>query len=138
MDLSCSLAALPLWVSGLLLVGLTTLLAVFGPILARRFVRAERLAASNAVAGYKFATLGILYAVTLAFAVIVVWERFRDASGATLTLGSRTSLPRNRQRYRGSLQLFASEKSATSRSLPQIFLPALLGCCRKCAFRSAK
>jgi hypothetical protein len=45
MDLSRSLAALPLWVSGPLLVGLTTLLAVFGPILVRRFVRAERLAA---------------------------------------------------------------------------------------------
>lgn len=84
MDLSRSLAALPLWVSGPLLVGLTTLLAVFGPILARCFVRAERLAASNAVAGYNFATLGILYAVTLAFAVIVVWERFRDARSAVM------------------------------------------------------
>ena len=31
--------------------------------------------------------------------------------------------------YRGSLQLFASENSACSRSLPQIFFPALLGCC---------
>ena len=34
-------------------------------------------------------------------------------------------------RYLGSLQLFASEKTAGSRSLPQIFLPARRGCCRK-------
>src|SRR5437660_12000386 len=34
-------------------------------------------------------------------------------------------------RYLGSLQLFASEKTAGSRSFPQIFLPARRGCCRK-------
>jgi predicted aspartyl protease len=84
MNLSRSLAALPLWVSGLLLVGLTTVLVVLGPVLVHRFVRAERLAASHAVAGHKFATLGVLYAVTLAFAVIVVWERFRDAKSAVM------------------------------------------------------
>src|ERR1035437_3231232 len=41
-------------------------------------------------------------------------------------------------RYLGSLQLLASEKTAGSRSFPQIFLPARRGCCRKCAFRSVK
>jgi hypothetical protein len=61
-----------------------------------------------------------------------------QASGATLTLVSRISLRPVLQRYLGSLQLFDSEKAATSRSLPQIFLPALLGFCKKCAFRSAK
>jgi hypothetical protein len=41
-------------------------------------------------------------------------------------------------RYRGSLQFPLSEKTAGSRSLPQILLPALWGCSRKYAFRSVK
>ena len=34
-------------------------------------------------------------------------------------------------RQRGSLQLFSSLNTASTRSLPQILLPALLGCSRK-------
>jgi hypothetical protein len=69
----------PLWLSGLLLVGVTTVLSVFGPILVRRHVALEQLSTNNEVAGFKFATVGVLYAVLLAFAVIVVWERFATA-----------------------------------------------------------
>ncbi len=39
---------------------------------------------------------------------------------------------------RGSLQLFDGLNSAMTRSLPQIFFPALWGYFWKCAFRSAK
>ena len=53
-----------------------------GPFLVRRYVSLERLATNNEVAGFKFATLGVLYAVLLAFAVIVVWQRFHDAEHA--------------------------------------------------------
>jgi Protein of unknown function (DUF4239) len=73
------LTSLPLWLSGLLLVGLTTIVAMMGPVLVRRYVPLERLAANNEVAGFKFAVVGVLYAVLLAFAVIVVWERFAEA-----------------------------------------------------------
>ena len=66
----------PLWVSGVLLVGLTTVLAMLGPWLVRRRVALERLSTNNEVAGFKFATVGVLYAVPLAFAIIVVWEKF--------------------------------------------------------------
>ena len=82
-----------LWLSAILLVGLTTLLSMAGPIIVRRYVSLERLSTNNEVAGFKFATLGVLYAVLLAFAVIVVWERFNDAekyvaqeAGAAATL----------------------------------------------------
>jgi hypothetical protein len=68
-----------LWLSGLLLVGLPTALAMLGPILVRRYVTLDRLTANNEVAGFKFAVVGVLYAVLLAFAIIVVWERFTDA-----------------------------------------------------------
>jgi hypothetical protein len=69
----------PLWLSGLLLVGLPTGLAMLGPILVRRYVTLDRLTANNEVAGFKFAVVGVLYAVLLAFAIIVVWEKFTDA-----------------------------------------------------------
>jgi hypothetical protein len=69
----------PLWLSGFLLIGVTTLIAMIGPIVVRRRVSLERLRTNNEVAGFKFATVGVLYAVLLAFAVIVVWEKFSDA-----------------------------------------------------------
>jgi len=69
----------PLWLSCLLLVGLPTGLAMLGPILIRRWVTLDRLTANNEVAGFKFAVVGVLYAVLLAFAIIVVWEKFTDA-----------------------------------------------------------
>jgi hypothetical protein len=87
------LTVLPLWVSGILLIGLPTLIAMGGPILIRRHLSLERLSTNNEVAGFKFATIGVLYAVLLAFAVIVVWEKFSDAevrvaeeAGAAATL----------------------------------------------------
>src|SRR5271154_2940266 len=83
----------PLWLSGILLVGLKTLIAVVGPAIARHSVGLDRLRTNNEVAGFKFATMGVLYAVLLAFAVIVVWEKFSDAdstvakeAGAAATL----------------------------------------------------
>ena len=64
------LTYLPLWLSGLLLVGIPIVLAMVGPILIRRRLGLERLSTNNEVAGFKFATVGVLYAVLLAFAVI--------------------------------------------------------------------
>ena len=69
----------PLWLSGIILVGGAALLAMAGPVAIRRRVGVDRLAVNNEVAGFKFATVGALYAVLLAFVVIVVWERFNEA-----------------------------------------------------------
>jgi hypothetical protein len=69
----------PLWQSAAILVGLTTLLASFGPSLARYYVPFESLTDNNEIAGFKFATVGVLYAVLLAFAIIVVWEKYSQA-----------------------------------------------------------
>ena len=73
------LKLLPVWSAAALLVGLPTLLAMAGPLVVRRFVPLKRLTTNNEVAGFKFATVGVLYAVLLAFVVIVVWEKFSDA-----------------------------------------------------------
>jgi hypothetical protein len=69
----------PLWVQALLIVVLPTLLSMLGPVLVRRFVALENLATNNEVAGFKFATVGVLYAVLLAFSIVAVWEKFNDA-----------------------------------------------------------
>jgi len=76
------IAAAPLWLSGLIVIIGPTVLAMFGPVLVRRFVVLERLTTNNEVAGFKFAVLGVVYAVLLGFAVIVVWEKFHDAQAA--------------------------------------------------------
>jgi hypothetical protein len=68
-----------LWLSGFIIVGLGTLLATLGPSVVRHFVALERLTTNNEIAGFKFATVGVLYAVLLAFTIIVVWQKYADA-----------------------------------------------------------
>jgi Protein of unknown function (DUF4239) len=86
------LNVVPLWVSGLLVLAMTVIAASV-PTLIRRRIHLDRLRVNNEVAGFKFATVGVLYAVMLAFAVIVVWEKFAEAdrivskeAGALVTL----------------------------------------------------
>lgn len=88
-----NLAAWPLWLSALLIVGLTTAFAMLCSLMIRRSVGFERLTTNNEVAGFKFGTIGVIYAVMLGFAVIVVWEKYREAdiavaneAGAVVTL----------------------------------------------------
>lgn len=69
----------PLWLVALILVGLATLIAMVGPVIIRRRLSFEQLRTNNEVAGFKFATVGVIYAVLLGFAVIVVWEKFSEA-----------------------------------------------------------
>lgn len=74
-----ALTTMPLWLSAIILLVPTTMIAVAGPIIIRRYVALPRLRTNNEVAGFKFATISVLYAVLLAFAVVVVWERFNQA-----------------------------------------------------------
>ena len=82
--MSLFLAGLPLWVAAILLVVLPTIAAMCGSVLMRRRIGLERLASNNDIAGFKFATVGVIYAVLLAFAEIVVWEKFSDAETAVV------------------------------------------------------
>jgi hypothetical protein len=74
-----ALSDVPIWITGVLLVGGMTLLSMAGLILVRRWIGLDRLKTNNEVAGFKFATVGVLYAVLLAFAVLEVWEKFNAA-----------------------------------------------------------
>lgn len=71
----------PLWLAAVIFLVPATLLAMAGPYVVRRYVVLSRLRTNNEVAGFKFATIGVLYAVMLAFAIVVVWERFNQAEG---------------------------------------------------------
>jgi hypothetical protein len=62
-----------------LIVGVTTLLAVAGALLVRRWATVEVLERHNEVAGFIYAVIGVLYAVLLGFTAIIVWERFAEA-----------------------------------------------------------
>src|ERR1700685_2117434 len=73
------LTSRPLWLSAMIIIGLGTSLSMLGPGLVRRRIRLERLTENNEIAGFKYAALGVLYAVLLAFAIIVVWQKFGDA-----------------------------------------------------------
>lgn len=85
------LSSLPLWASSLLIVVVPTLIAMAGPAFVRRHYTLERLVTNNEVAGFKFATVGVIYAVLLGFAVIVVWEKFHDAEAAVMQEASAAS-----------------------------------------------
>jgi Protein of unknown function (DUF4239) len=73
------LTTAPLWLVALALVGVFSLIAMIGPIIVRRRVSLDQLRTNNEIAGFKFATVGVIYAVLLGFAVIVVWQKFSDA-----------------------------------------------------------
>jgi hypothetical protein len=68
-----------IWVAGAIIVGLGTLLSLLGTVLVRRYADVKRLTPDTEIAGFKFGTVGVLYAVLLAFAIIVVWEKYTDA-----------------------------------------------------------
>ena len=72
----------PLWVTGLIL---TLGAAAYGiglTLFARWMYGVDRLKLNNEVAGFKFAVVGVFYAVMLAFVVIAVWEDFRNTENA--------------------------------------------------------
>jgi len=70
---------LPLWLSGLLLIVGVPALAVGIQLALRRRWSALREGDHNEVAGFVIAIVGVIYAVLLAFVVIVSWEQFSEA-----------------------------------------------------------
>lgn len=63
----------------------STLLAQGLLVLVRRRVPVEVLAENNDAVGITFATLGVLYAVMLAFGLIATWEKFEVSQELVLT-----------------------------------------------------
>lgn len=70
------LLVVPPMVLGISIVLISVIISIAGLLLMRRFMPHQRLKLHNDVAGFIFTTLGVLYAVLLAFIVIIVWENF--------------------------------------------------------------
>ena len=72
----------PLWVIAGLLIVAACLYAIGLMLGARLLYGVDRLSLNNEVAGFKFAVIGVFYAVLLAFVVVAVWEEFRQTEAA--------------------------------------------------------
>src|SRR5262245_2400540 len=70
-----------LWSLTLLLILAACVYAIGLMLLTRHLYGVDRLSLNNEVAGFKFAVVGVFYAVLLAFVVVAVWEGFSDTEG---------------------------------------------------------
>lgn len=68
--------AFPTWLIGVVMCLIAIAISVGGVLLVRRFVDVKTLKGHHDIAGPIFATLGVIYAVLLAFIIIVVWQDF--------------------------------------------------------------
>ena len=90
----------PLWVTAVLLTAGAAIYSIGLMLLTRTAYGVDRLKLNNEVAGFKFAVIGVFYAVMLAFVVIAVWEDFRktedavrDEAKAVIDLAPASPLP---------------------------------------------
>ena len=82
------LYAIPSWLLFLLIVGGSVGLVWLATVLLRRVTTAPKDDKQNEVVGFIFATVGVLYAVLLAFTVIIVWEQYNGAESAVAQEGT--------------------------------------------------
>lgn len=75
----------PTWLIIVVEVLAFTLPAILGHALFRRIVPHHALARHNDVTGFVLAIVGVIYAVLLAFVVIIAWESFNTADGIAQT-----------------------------------------------------
>jgi hypothetical protein len=72
----------PLWVTALVVCIGAAVYSIGLMLVTRVLYGVDRLSLNNEVAGFKFAVVGVFYAVLLAFVVIAVWEDFRKTEEA--------------------------------------------------------
>ena len=82
------LYAIPSWLLFLLIVGGSVGLVWLATVLLRRVTTAPKDDHHNEVVGFVFASVGVLYAVLLAFTVIIVWEQYNGAESAVAQEGT--------------------------------------------------
>ena len=82
----------PLWLVGLIVMIVAQTYAIGLMLLTRSIFGVSRLAENNEVAGFKFAVVGVFYAVLLAFVVVAVWEEYRNTEAAVRNEPRRPSI----------------------------------------------
>ena len=76
---------LPVWQLLAIVVGFSVAFSVTMQLIFRGWLGTEILSLNNEVAGFKFAVVGVSYAVLLAFVMVVVWEDFRSTEASVRT-----------------------------------------------------
>jgi hypothetical protein len=71
------------YILGFLIVAIYVLVAILGLFIIREYLPHEKCKNHNDVDGFIFAAIGVIYAVLLAFIVIVTWGSFDKASEIT-------------------------------------------------------
>ena len=75
---------IPTWAVALIMLAIATGFSVVGLLIVRRYVPPEKLKSHHDIAGPLHATIGVIYAVLLAFTTIIVWEQY-DTTSRNLT-----------------------------------------------------
>lgn len=97
---------MPDWLVGLLIVVVVTGLSIAGVEVVRRKVDHDLLKSHQEVAGFIYAVVGVIYAVLLAFVIIVVWEKFDQAAkGAEQEANQLADLSRDANAFSDSLDI---------------------------------
>jgi hypothetical protein len=74
------LLSIPSPILGILMVVIGIMISIAGLLGVRRFISHQRLKTHNDVASAIFGTLGMMYAVLVAFVVVIAWEDFDRAN----------------------------------------------------------
>lgn len=111
------LVYIPTSLLGICIIGGAVLLSIGGLLIVRKYIPAKKFKSHNDVAGFIFATLGVIYAVMLAFLVIVAWENFDQSDSnvvkeanslASLYRDSEAFSPRFRIELRAALNTYVN------------------------------
>ncbi len=73
----------PTWLLCILMVTVYVSLSIAGLLIVRKYYPHDRCQLHNDIGGFIFATLGVLYAVILAFTVLITWQDFDKAQDIT-------------------------------------------------------
>ena len=73
----------PTFLLGFLIIFFYVASTIIGLIIIRKIYPYDRCKNHNDIAGFIFATLGVIYAVILAFTVVVTWQEFDKADDIT-------------------------------------------------------
>lgn len=76
---------IPTWVIATLMLAIAVFTAVGGVLLVRRLVDIRKFKEHHDIAGPIFSTIGVIYAVMLAFVLVIVWQDFDKAQNNTIT-----------------------------------------------------
>jgi hypothetical protein len=70
---------IPTYLLAIIVCGTSVALSLWGATFVQGSISGERRRKNNEVAGFIYAVVGVVYAVIMAFVVVVVWEQFSDA-----------------------------------------------------------